>query len=169
MNELLKSLIEIAPLYAKVLQQDVAIGISDMEKYLALYNTGDLKFPFPVGTKLKDAGYDYVLDKVVQTKQPYTHCLSKEVTGTVAIKSIVAPIFDNGEMVGCICVAINIENHDKVENYSFLLSKSIAALNKQLHKDEPHTDDIHTIDSALTNIQEKMVHAATVKKELNRK
>ena len=121
MNELLKNIIEIAPLYAKALQQDVAIGISDKEQFLALFETENLKFPFPTGTKVKDTDYVKELEQVIETKEPHVVYVPKELTGSVDIKSIIAPIIDSDKMVGCISLSISMEEEARHEDYSSIL------------------------------------------------
>lgn len=168
MNELLSSIIEIAPLYAKILRHDVAIGVSDKEKYLALFSTGVLRFPFPVGTKLKDVGYQFVIDEIMKTRQPITFYIPKEKTGKVTIKTIASPVFDKDEIVGCISVSIDKEKEQKDDNYSFILSQSVAALSKQYPVGPEKKEEekiIKSVDGILLEIPKGMVHNAEQTKE----
>ncbi|SET24641.1 hypothetical protein [[Clostridium] polysaccharolyticum] len=142
MNVLLENLIEVAPLFAEVLQQDVAIAISDMEQYLAFYETDTLKYPFPVGTKIKEAGFDYIIDEIYRTGEPVVDIVSREVTGSVDIKTIIAPVMDQGEMVGCISLSINIEKEAEFDNYASMLRMSVNAANKSIHN--AGRKDLHT-------------------------
>lgn len=89
MNKLLEQLIETAPLYHKFLQQDIAISISDTKTYLALFETENLKFPFPVGAPINGSGFENVLSEIARTGNAFTNYVPKEITGTVPIKSIV--------------------------------------------------------------------------------
>ena len=118
---MLKNIIEIAPLYAKALQQDVAIGISDKEQFLALFETENLKYPFTAGTKVKDTAYVKELEQVIKTKEPHVFYIPKKVTGRVDIKSIIAPIIDSDKMVGCISLSISMEEEARHEDYSAIL------------------------------------------------
>lgn len=133
MNVLLENLIEVAPLFAEVLQQDVAIAISDMEQYLAFFETDTLKYPFTVGTKMKDVGFDYIVKEIYRTGEPVVNTVSREVTGSVDIKSIIAPVMDQGEMVGCISLSINIEKEAEFDNYASMLRMSVNAANKSIY------------------------------------
>ena len=99
------------------MQQDVAIGISDKEQFLALFETENLKFPFPTGTKVKDTDYVKELEQVIETKEQNVDY----VTGSVDIKSIIAPIIDNDKMVGCISLSISMEEEARHEDYSAIL------------------------------------------------
>lgn len=152
MNQLLEKLIEIAPLYAKAMQLDVAVGVSDLEQYLAYYDTDTLKFPFPVGARMRDCGYGEVLDEIIRTGKPFTHYLGKEITGSVPIKCIINPVFDKGELVGCVSVSINIEKDAQIENYSALLKESIDSANQNIHGIRAEAEEL---DNLLTSVQEE--------------
>lgn len=140
MNHLLQELIEIAPLYAKSLPQEVAIGISDMEQYLALFETETLKFPFPVGMKMKDVGYQELLDEIARSGKPIVSYASKEITGSVDIKTIVAPVYDDGVMVGCMSLSINMDSEMKLENFTAILKTPIENASRKRTKE--HIDAI---------------------------
>lgn len=150
MNQLLEKLIEIAPLYAKAIQQDAAIGISDMEEYLAFFETDTLKFPYKVGERMRDVGYGEVLDEIIRTGKPFINYVSKEYTGTVPMKSIVTPVYDDGKMVGCISVSLNIEKEAQIENYSALLKESIDSANQSIHGIRKEAEEL---DNLLTSVQ----------------
>ncbi|SET24660.1 hypothetical protein [[Clostridium] polysaccharolyticum] len=162
MNELLKNIIEIAPLYAKALQQDVAIGISDNEQFLALFETENLKYPFKAGTKVKDTAYIKELEQVIKTKEPHVFYIPKKVTGRVDIKSIIAPIMDNGEMVGCISLSINMEEEARHEDYSSILrlcansAKPMAARERRQSDKKGEGEVVET----LLEIQDGIVQSA---------
>lgn len=135
MHILLKNLIDTASLYSKFLQQDIAISISDTENYLALYETEKLKFPFHEGASIKGSGFDSVLDEIAKTGDSFVNYVSKEITGTVPIKSIVTPIYDDGsELIGYFSVSVNIEREIHIEDSSSLLKQSIETANDNIHR-----------------------------------
>ena len=162
MNELLKNIIEIAPLYAKALHQDVAIGISDKEQFLALLETENLKYPFTAGTKVKDTAYVKELEQVIKTKEPHVFYIPKKVTGRVDIKSIIAPIIDNDEMVGCISLSINMEEEARHEDYSAILrlcASSAIPMAERKRKQLDKKGEGEVVETLL-DIQDGIVHSA---------
>lgn len=134
MHILLKNLIDTASLYSKFLQQDIAISISDTENYLALYETEKLRFPFREGASIKGSGFDNVLVELAKTGDSFINYVPKEITGTVPIKSIITPVYDDSDMlVGYFSVSINIEKESYIEESSSQLKQSIESANANIH------------------------------------
>ena len=135
MHILLKNLIDTASLYSKFLQQDIAICISDTEKYLALFETETMKFPFPVGYRISESGFDNVLKEIAKTGDSFVNYVSKEITGTVPIKSIITPVYDDSHtLIGYFSVSINIEKETNIEDSSYILKQSIDSVNNNIHR-----------------------------------
>lgn len=134
MHKKLEELINTAELYPKYLQQDIAISISDTEEYLALFETEKLKFPFPKGAKIRGVGFDNVLDQIARTGESFVNIVPAEITGTVPVRSIVAPIYDGRELIGYFSVTINIEKEAKIEANSNDLSHAIESATENIHK-----------------------------------
>ncbi|MBE5962767.1 MAG: hypothetical protein E7256_15550 [Lachnospiraceae bacterium] len=140
MNRHIETLIEVSPLLGKFFQLDLAIAISDTEKYLALFETDTLKFPFKVGTSIRESGYSDVLDRMAKTKESVINFVPKEVTGGVPLKSIVSPIFDGNSIVGYFSISINREKESQVDD-TFLnfidsmhsIAKSADELNSRMN------------------------------------
>lgn len=130
MNNLVEKLIDVAPLLGKFLQMDIAISISDTEKYLALFETDNLKFPFQNGTSIKVSGYGDVLARMAKTGESVINFVPKEVTGTVPIKSIVSPIIDGKEVVGYFSVSINREKESDIDDTFLNLVESMQSITK---------------------------------------
>lgn len=152
MNKLLEQLIETAPLYQKFIQQDIAISISDTKTYLALFETENLKFPFPVGEPINGSGFENVLSEIARTGNAFTNYVPKEITGTVPIKSIVTPIFDGDDLVGYFSASINIEKEVTVEETSAVLKKSIDGADKGIHK---VTEGAQQLQGLMSSLEEE--------------
>lgn len=151
MHELLQKLIDTASLYSKFLQQDIALSVSDTEQYLALFETENLKFPFPVGTLIKGSGFENVLEEIARTGESFVNYVPKEITGTVPIKSIVTPIYDKGEVIGYFSASVNIEKEAKVEEYSNLLKESIDVTDQNIHDISKGAEELSVLLSQVSN------------------
>lgn len=146
MHILLKNLIDTASLYSKFLQQDIAISISDTENYLALYETEKLRFPFGEGASIKGSGFDNVLVEIAKTGDSFVNYVPKEITGTVPIKSIVTPIYDDGgELIGYFSVSVNIEKETQIEDSSCFLKQSIETANDNIHRITKGAGELNTL------------------------
>ena len=156
MNEILQKLIDTAPIYQDILQQDIAFSISDMEQYLYMLETDLLKFPFPVGTRIDEGGYEMVLNMIKETRKPFINYVPREITGTVPLKSIVAPIFDNDEMIGLFSVSINMDKEEKVGTTSEKLTQSVEQVYGLIDTITNSADGLNTM---MQSIQENVAKA----------
>ncbi|MDD5936449.1 MAG: methyl-accepting chemotaxis protein [Clostridiales bacterium] len=151
MSDLLNHLIATAPLMKKYFQQDVAISISDTEKYVALFETDTMKFPFSVGADIRASGYGEVLERLARTGESITNIVPKEITGTVPIKSIVSPIMEKGQLVGYYSVSINIDKEQHIENLSVELMEAIEKANTAIHVMSNLSTDMDTMMKTIEN------------------
>lgn len=156
MNEILQKLIDTAPIYQDILQQDIAFSISDMEQYLYMLETDLLKFPFPVGTRIDAGGYEAVLNIIKSTKKPFINYVPKEITGTVPLKAIVAPIFDEDEMVGLFSVSISMDKEEKVSTTSERLTQSVEQVYGLI---DTITNSADGLNNMMQSIQENVAQA----------
>lgn len=156
MNEILQKLIDTAPIYQDILQQDIAFSISDMEQYLYMLETDLLKFPFPVGTRIDEGGYEMVLNMIKETRKPFINYVPREITGTVPLKAIVAPIFDNDEMIGLFSVSINMDKEEKVGTTSEKLTQSVEQVYGLIDTITNSADGLNTM---MQSIQENVAKA----------
>lgn len=156
MNKLLEHLIETSPLYANFLQQDIALSISDKEEYLSLTETENLKFPFPKGAPIKGSSFENVLEEIGRSGKSFTNYVPKEITGTVPIKSIVTPVYDNGELVGYFSASINIEKETKTEESSEALKNAIDAAGQNIHSISEGAEELKSLMDNVENEFEQM-------------
>lgn len=156
MNEILQKLIDTAPLYQQILQQDIAFSISDMEKYLYMLETDLLKFPFPVGTRIDEGGYEMVLNMIKSTGKPFVNYVPKEMTGTVPLKAIIAPIYDGNEMVGLFSVSISMDKEEKVTTTSEKLTESVEQVYGLI---DTITNSAGGLNTMMQSIQENVSQA----------
>jgi len=128
MNHVLQKLIDTIPIYKEILNLDIAYSVSDMEKYLYLENTETMKFPFEVGTRVDVGGYDSVLNAIKASGKAFINYVPREVTGSVPIKAVIAPVLDNGEMVGMFSISVSMDKEEKIEKTSEELKNSIEQI-----------------------------------------
>lgn len=156
MNEKLRQLVDTADMYGEFLQRDLAMSISDREKYLKIINTENMKFPFEEGASIKVAGFDYVLNKIEQTGQPVVNIVPREVTGSVTIKSVISPIYDGRELVGYFSLSLNIEKEERLKKLSSSINESIDNTNKSI-EDIVSSSDI--LNERMKNIEKSIMSA----------
>lgn len=158
MNKLLEKIIEAAPLFQELMHEEIALSVSDKEKYLALFNTEHLKFPpnIHVGTSLEEAGYIEVTKQVIATGKPYVINLPKEVTGTVAMRCYVTPVFDKGEIVGFFSTNFSRERETILEESTTKLTEAIKSADSLIKETINTIEALHTLMNTLENDFDEM-------------
>lgn len=154
MNELLQKIMDTAPVYQQIFQQDIAFAVSDMEKYIYILDTETLKFPFGVGTRINDSGYESVLNMLKETRKPFVNTVPREVTGTVPIKSVVSPIFDEDEMVGIFSASINMDMEQTIESTSETLTELVHQASGLVDEITKAADGLNTM---MKSIQDEVI------------
>lgn len=157
MNEVLRMLIDTIPIYQDILQLDIAFSVSDMERYLYLSETDTMKFPFEVGTRVDEGGYEVVLNAIKVSGEPFINYVPREVTGTVPIKAIVAPVYDQGEMVGLFSVSMSLDKDEKIERTSEGLTTSIDQIYEWI---DLLTQEAQGLNNMMASIQDNISEAA---------
>jgi len=143
-------LIQTAPYVGKILQQEVAISISDTEKYIAFFESDNIKFPFPLGTGIRESGFGDVLDRLARTGESTVNIVPQEVTGTVALKSIITPIYENKKLLGYYSISINHQQNVEVISAAEELTQSITSSNTAIHR---IVDQITQLDAVMQQVE----------------
>lgn len=128
-----------------------------MEQYLYLSETETMKFPFEVGTRVDEGGYEAVLNAIKASGKAFINYVPREATGTVPIKAVVAPVFDQGEMVGLFSISVSMDREEKIERTSEQLSNSIEQIYSLM---DEVTKEAENLTEMMTAIQDVANEAA---------
>lgn len=112
-EEKLQQIVEMIPLMSNMVDEDLAISVWDREGTVLYFQKAD-NFPlhFDVGYRHEDKN-----DKLFQamnTGKTIHNVLPKEVFG-IPIEGNLVPVFDNGEVVGCIACVYSVEKIEELE------------------------------------------------------
>lgn len=114
-KEKLSIMVQVADFLNDFLDDDITIGVTDCEKYLKSVpgRTINLKKkagdPIPEGSGLKQA---------IEAKKQISTVVPAEVYG-VPFKTTSTPIFDEqGKVIGCVGIAVNLEKQEKLRTIS---------------------------------------------------
>lgn len=113
-QEKLEQLIAMIPIMRSMVDEDLAIGIWSREGTALHFQKAD-SFPLHV-----DIGYTHPdktdkMFKAMETGKVVHNVLPKEAFG-VAIEGNIVPVFDNGEVVGCVVCVYSLEKMAQLEN-----------------------------------------------------
>jgi Methyl-accepting chemotaxis protein len=132
MNEdLLESLKLVAPLLKEMLQEDVAVTITDTEKYIAYYPGNKIDVRITVGSEVskKDPIYRSITNgEILKGNAP------KAIYG-VPFRAVSSPLKNrNGDIIGAVGIAKSIESQERVQEYAESLFSSLEETNASVHE-----------------------------------
>lgn len=93
---------------------------------------------------------------IQSTGKPFVNYVPREVTGTVPIKAIVAPIFDKGEMIGLFSVSVNMDKEEKIGATSERLTQSVEQVYGLI---DTITNSADGLNNMMQSIQENVAQA----------
>lgn len=150
--DLIAATIKLAPVFQKLIPYDFVCGVTDCEKYLAVFPAKDsnFKLPFAVGSKL------FKINKqVIKEGKANSDILTKEVFGT-PVKSIATPLVDrNGTVIGTFSIGLNLAGMNDIQESS----QRIVAASQEI------TATVETLASDATQLSQEFVQV----KELGQK
>jgi methyl-accepting chemotaxis protein len=119
-STILDTLIEVAPIFQKLFPLDCNITITDRKCFLAEYSGEDLEHLHQQeGAKISETGG---IMKAIESGNIQTSVIPKELYG-VPFKSVAIPIKDeNGQIIGCLAIAMSLKNQEKLEQATQSLS-----------------------------------------------
>ncbi|MBP2636721.1 MAG: methyl-accepting chemotaxis sensory transducer [Firmicutes bacterium] len=96
----------VLPYFNEIVREDMAVGLTDLNKYLGSHEPKYFKVNIPIGKSIK--GIER-LEKCIATGKPVYADVPKEQYG-LEIKTIFVPIYENGKVVGTLSSGINAQN-----------------------------------------------------------
>lgn len=122
---LLDYLVKVSPLFQQGIPLDSAIGITDKEKFLCYYNGKELNCGELAGKMIPPGG---LILKAFQSKKVESGYMPKETYG-VPFKASVIPVKGNdGQIIGTINIAINLNNQNKLTEVGETIQSSSEEL-----------------------------------------
>ncbi|GAX89271.1 methyl-accepting chemotaxis protein [Effusibacillus lacus] len=122
MSEILKSLLQVAPILNKGLITDCMIGITDMEKFLAYYPAKTLNLEIKPGDPLRPGSINHT---ALHEKRKVIRVVPREVYGVPYIAAGF-PIADNGEVVGCLSTGMSTDREDRIRQMAEELAEAVG-------------------------------------------
>lgn len=151
MNELLKEIIDTAPLFKTYLKQDIAISIADTTNYLAIFQGEKVKIPYNIGDSMIDAGYNDLLDKMKRTKESLTFVISREIAG-ITVKSTISPIIgSDNDVIGYFSITQNIDKETQIEDASSDLTASLEETNASIQEIAVGAKELNNMVNSIKN------------------
>ncbi len=117
-QEILAAFKLILPYFNKIVHEDMAVGLTDLEKYIGYYRAKEFELDLPEGKPIK--GITNIEECIRKSKETFAD-VPPQVYGR-SIKTIFTPIYGvNNEVIGTLSSGIDFENNDKlIENVTNL-------------------------------------------------
>lgn len=113
---------------------DLSIAVSDREKFIAVYDSDEIKATFKPGTYLKDLGYLELASEIFRTRKVIRKVMPKEILG-FPFESIISPILDeHGEVVGMFSLSLRVDKQLQIEAISEELTSSLEETNTSIQE-----------------------------------
>ena len=155
-EEILAAFKLVLPYLNKIVHDDMAVGLTDMDKYIGYYRAVEFELDLPEGKPIKGIN---TIEECIRYKRETVDNVPPEVYGR-AIKTIFTPIYGvNGEVIGTLSSGIDFENNDN-------LVKNVKSLAEIIDKVASSTSQVAT---AAENLAETGQSAIERVQELNRK
>ncbi len=155
-KSIINALIDVLPLIKDILQEDVAISITDRTKYLAYFPHENLPLKLSVGDLISP---EDPLMEAMRSKKISQAIIPKE-RFSVAIKGICYPLIDeNGEVFGAIGVGKSLKRQDEIHQATEHIFDSLQQTNAS----------IEDISSGSQKLAETIVHIAGLSKSSEKK
>ena len=145
-REIINSLKDVLPLLKDMLREDIAISITDTEKFIAYYPNEKIPMKLSVGDKIQE-GDPYL--EAMRTKKVTSNILPKEIFGFV-FQGICYPLIDdNGNVFGAVGVAKSLEKQAIIQESSENIFNSMEQTNAGL---EEIASSSQKLASTITNV-----------------
>ncbi len=117
---MLNSIVKVTPLFSKLFSNKVSIGVTDLEKFIVYIPGETLNFNIKPGDLIQD----HTMKKAIETGKDFVDLVPAEVFG-IPFRGFTFPLKENGEIVGCIGIAKNLELEEKLKTITNQLSESM--------------------------------------------
>ncbi|KAJ48868.1 archaellum component FlaC [Clostridium tetanomorphum] len=134
-EEILAAFKLVLPYINKIVHDDMAVGLTDLQEYLGYYRAKEFELDLPEGKPIK--GIDTIEECIRYNKETFAD-IPPEVYGR-AIKTIFTPIYGiNNEIIGTLSSGIDFQNNKElIENIVSLAEtiKQVSSNAKQVSED----------------------------------
>ncbi len=132
MNQRLKNLIEMIPLFKQMSSVDAAVCVFNTEGVVeAFFKDKDIGIDFEVGFQIEDKN-DKIFE-VIRTGIPSYNKVPKEVFG-IAFEGTITPIFDGKEVVGVVTYTFSSEKREEIITSANELTTSISKTDESIEE-----------------------------------
>ena len=130
-DNIMKSYFDVLPLLKDLVQEDIAVSITDNEKFLAYWPNQVLPLQLQVGDVIQQ---DDPLRLAMRNKNVISQVVPKEALGVV-FQAICYPIIDEtGKVLGAVGIAKSLEKRSELQNSTEIIFNSLQQINSSIEE-----------------------------------
>ncbi|MBU3100819.1 MULTISPECIES: methyl-accepting chemotaxis protein [Clostridium] len=162
-ESIIKSLTEVLPLVMDILQEDLAISITDRTKFISYWPHESVPLKLKIGDIIQE-GDPYL--QAMKSKKVLTIIVPKEVLGIV-FKAICYPLIDNnGNVFGAVGIAKSMEKpiaiHDATNNIFSSMQQSNIGIEEIATGSQKLVDTIDIVVNAASDAGQKIKDTGSI-------
>jgi len=145
-KDIMDAFIKITPYIKELVPDDICLGVTDKEKYVAFVPNYSFDSGNRPGTPIKPGSSPEI---VIREKRDFSANMPKDIYG-VPFKAIAKPIFDEeDEVIGCVVTATLFDKQDKLNEY-------VQQFREAFTKVRENVEEISENSQNLAKIAEKL-------------
>ncbi|WOO36686.1 methyl-accepting chemotaxis protein [Anaerocolumna sp. AGMB13020] len=130
-DNIMKSYFDVLPLLKDLVQEDIAVSITDNEKFLAYWPNPILPLQLQVGDVIQQ---EDPLRLAMRNKNVISQIVPKEALGIV-FQAICYPILDEaGKVLGAVGIAKSLEKRSELQNSTEIIFNSLQQINSSIEE-----------------------------------
>ena len=156
--KILEAILMVMPYLSDLFEEDISLALTDLDKYLYNQGRGKLQIETAINSPIPKGG---AAEIALKTAKRYTCEVPEHVYGTT-FKSYAIPIKDEeGQVCGCLMLAMDIEQNRRLKRTSNILAENMSEI---LLATNSMADDIQSVLDNNKMIEQKMMETVATTK-----
>lgn len=139
----------LTPFFNKIFNDEICIAITDQTKFIYVSFGKNFTLPYKVGDPINQAIQSVISqDKIIEREIPRS---IMQHSNSIEAKCYFFPIRENDQVIGCLSIAIHLENKCELEDIISLLTNTSLHMNESIHKVTSGVTELTNMNAQLLN------------------
>ena len=148
-NNVFNTVSGLIPYIRMLFDNEACIAITDRENFIDMMMGEHFKIPYKVGDPVNQP-----VMKVLTEKKMWIQDIPKNImekSSAIAAKCYFFPLFDQGEVIGTLTIAVHLENKYQLNEIVELLSQTTQEMTKSIKQITSGIDELNNMNNELLN------------------
>ena len=148
-NNVFNTISGLIPYIRMLFDNEACIAITDRENFIDMMMGEHFKIPYKVGDPVNQP-----VMKVLTEKKMWIQDIPKNImekSSAIAAKCYFFPLFDQGEVIGTLTIAVHLENKYQLNEIVELLSQTTQEMTKSIKQITSGIDELNNMNNELLN------------------